>query len=112
MHSQIFKKIPSKKLLYDFLENVALLENNYYILSKSGYKSAGMKNLTEPFLKELRQYYYKSKLIYIDKSCTYKGFITVLRQVCKINQIPIHSFLKYSKSEYFINYKILVCKGE
>lgn len=107
MTNQTFKDIPPKNIVYEFLDNTAFLENNYYVFSKTNYKAAIIKNLITPFIQNISKYYYNSKKFYIDNATTYKGFITVLRQVCKSNQIPIHSFIKYYKSEYVINYKIL-----
>lgn len=112
MNNQTFKEIPPKKILYDFLDSTAFLENNYYVFSKTNYKAAVLKNIISPFMQNITKYYYKSKLFYIDKATTYKGFITVLRQICKSNQIPIHSFIKYYRSEYVINYKILSRKSD
>ena len=108
MQSQIFKTIPPATLLYKFLNKTGYIENKYYIFSKTEYKSAIMRNLIEPFIKIIRNYYYTSKRFYIDKAHTYKSFATILRQLCKANKIPIHSSLKYFKSSYIITYKILI----
>lgn len=108
MHSQVFKTIPPISLLYSFLNKAGYIENNNYLFSKTEYKSAGMKDLIEPFIKNIRQYYHYSKLSYIDKSHTYKSFATILRQICKLNKIPFNSYIKYSKSIYMITYKILI----
>lgn len=108
MHSQIFKTIPPISLLYSFLNNAGYIDNNYYLFSKTEYKSATMKDLIEPFMKNIRQYYYHSKLFYINKSHTYKSVATILRQICKVHKIPFNSYIKYSKSAYIITYKILI----
>lgn len=112
MTNQTFKTIPPKNILYEFLDNVAFLENNYYIFSKTNYKAALIKNVIPPFILNIRKYYYKSKQKYIDNATTYKGFVTILRQICKSNKIPIHSSIKYYKSDYVINYKILYRKSD
>ena len=109
MKSQIFKIIPPKNIIYKFLEKNANLDNEYYIFSKANFKSAIIKNEIGPLLTTLRPYYYISKLNYITKPQNFKTFCTILRQICKINNIPIESYIKYIKSEYFINYKILIC---
>ena len=37
---------------------------------------------------------------------TYKNLITIIRQICKYNNIPFTSDIKYSKSKYEITYFI------
>lgn len=106
--SQLFKTIPPKLLLYDFLNTGACKEKNYYIFSKDAFKSLVMKNEIEAFLEKLRPHYYSSKLYYLDRKPTFKTFATILRQICKIHKIPIESIIKYNNSSYYISYKISI----
>ena len=108
MPNQIYKIIPPKELIYDFLKKSAHIEDKYYIFSKTYYKSATIKKLIQPFLNNIRKYYHSSKCFYIDRMHTYKSFATILRQICRANEIPIHSVIKYFKSSYIIQYKILI----
>ena len=98
--SQLFKIPPSKILLYDFLNDSGHKEVKYYIFSKTYFKSSCLKNKIAPFVQKLRECYFPSKLFYIDRKLTYKSFATILRQICKVNKIPIHSDIKYNKSAY------------
>ena len=96
------------KTLYDFLNNGGHKEDYYYIFSKNEFKSLLMRNEIEPFLQKLRPHYYKSKLYYLDRTLTFKTLATILRQICKINKIPIESIIKYNNSLYYISYKISI----
>ena len=61
------------------------------------------------FLIELKRYYYKNKHFYIDReNITYNQFNTVLRQICKINNIDIEIKIKYENSKYSPEYHIFL----
>lgn len=108
MSLQLFKIPPPKKILFDFLNKCCIFESNLYILEKSNYKSALLKGLTEPFIQELKPFYHNSKLFYIEQSNNFKSFVTIIRQLCKLYNIPINSTLQFSNSSYEIKYKILI----
>ena len=55
-------------------------------------------NLHTEFYNNLREYYQKSKHIYLDREFNYKTFTTVLRQLCKYTQITFDSCIKYKNS--------------
>ena len=104
--SQIFKKDIPKEYLFDFLNKCCVVNNKKYTFSKSSYKKAKLEKLVEPFCKSLKEFYFKSKHYYIERNMTYKNLITILRQICKFNNIPFTSDIKYSKSKYEITYFI------
>lgn len=106
MTSQIFKtKIPHS-LLIDFLEENANKTDKCFILSHDVYKKAIYNNSIHTFLEKCKSHYYMSKKKYIDRKLTYNSFVTVIRQICKINDISIVSEIKYDKSTYNIIYYI------
>jgi len=107
MSSQILKeKIPSQ-ILYDFCEKISVFTtDNYYLLNKSSFRKAGFNNLIIGFIDSIKQYYHKSKLYYVERELTYSKFITLLRQICKCNNISYTSKIKYDKSTYDIFYYI------
>jgi hypothetical protein len=44
----------------------------------------------------------------LDKPLNYKSFITIIRQICKFNNIQYQNFIKYEKSSYNIYYYIYI----
>ena len=50
--------------------------------------------------------YHKSKLFYVERNPIYKHFVTVIKHLCKINNIPYDSKILYYKSSYELTYKI------
>lgn len=108
MSQQLFKTPPPQKILFDFLNKCCIFESNQYILEKSNYKSALLKGITEPFIQELKPFYHNSKLFYIERANNFKSFVTIIRQLCKLYNIPINSIIQFSKSSYQIKYKILI----
>jgi len=61
------------------------------------------------FYEQIREYYYLSKRFYLERKMSYTNFTTVLRQICKFNEITYTSQIKYDKSRYDIIYNIYFC---
>ena len=104
----IFKnKIPIN-ILFDVFDKVIPSENKQYVIDKSVFKIISMNNHLEPFLKECSAYYSTAmqKKYLLKSPLTYKCFLTIVRQICRINNIPFHYKLKYSHSVYEIVYYI------
>tara|TARA_Y100001935_G_scaffold148419_1_gene122527 strand:- start:1538 stop:1885 length:348 start_codon:yes stop_codon:yes gene_type:complete len=108
MSSQIFKESPPIKILFDFLDGVCEKQKNKYVFSKANFKKAQMEEKIIPFCEKLKEYYYKSKLFYINRTMNYKNFITIIRQLCKYHHIAFTSVMKYNKSKYEIIYSIFI----
>lgn len=104
--SQIFKYDISLNIVYDFLENICEKKNNIFILKNTSYKKGVMMNFIEPFCKLIEPMYYQSKKHYVNKKINYKSLATIIRQICKFKNIPIHSKITYNKSTYEIIYYI------
>lgn len=58
------------------------------------------------FLKELIPHYHLSKRFYLERELTYNSITTILRQICKSHELQIISKMKYSDSNYIIEYSI------
>ena len=113
MSKQIFKQDISDEVLFDFLSSINMNTNktdNYYIINKNSFKLAKMKNLLDSFLEQIKDCYHKSKQYYIDRKLNYTKFITIIRQICKHNNIPYTSDIQYNKSTYEIQYYVYFCK--
>ena len=106
--SQIFKKkIEDKKIVVDFLKTYCINEkNNEYIFSPISYKKAEYNKNIDSFIDFLKKYYHKSKQFYLNRTTTYKNFLTILRQVCNHLCISYTSKILYNKSKYNIIYII------
>lgn len=106
MASQIFKKQIPENILYDLLDKICIKNDKYYILDKISYKKGEYQKILEPFFQLLTEYYHISKQYYIIRKLTYSSFITVIRQICRSNNINYISKILYSKSDYNIVYYI------
>ncbi len=106
MVSQIFKyKIPNE-VLFDFLNNISIKTDKYYIVNFESFKKGNFNESIQAFYNTIKEYYYLSKRFYLERKNTYTNFTTVLRQICKFNEIPYTSQIKYDKSNYDIIYNI------
>ena len=113
--SQIFRKLVPIQIVYDLLDNVCNNEfsEKYYIFNISSYKKLCYNNIDVEFLSIITPYYYASKMFYIERQHTYKSFCTIIRQICKLNQIKIITKTTYYNSSYYNDYHIeRINKGE
>ena len=106
MSSQIFKKPIAIDILFSLLDNICEKTNKYYIIDVNAFKKMVYHEYDKDFFESLKEYYHKSKLFYIERKHKYNTFTTVVRQICKYNQIPYASSIKYNESKYNINYHI------
>lgn len=106
MISQIFKKIYPKEDLLSFLKKYSTNHGKFLLFSKSSFKKIKIDNMDQHFFDTLKPYYHNSKQFYVNRKPIYKHFITIIKQLCKINNIPYNSNIIYSKSTYELQYKI------
>lgn len=107
MSSQIFKKIYPKESLINFIDKFAYNNNNtYYLINKSYYKRVIFLDIIKEFIHDIKDYYHVSKRKYIENVDNYSKFMTIIRQLCKINNINFASKIIYTKSTYDITYYI------
>lgn len=108
MSLQIFKQIFPLEILLTFLDKLSCKVNNCYIITNDVYKKAVYNNMLTDFLNECKPYYHNSKLKYVEKKQNYNTFNTIIRQICKNNNINVVSKIKYDKSSYSIIYYIYI----
>lgn len=106
MKSQLFKNQIPREFLFDLLKIICENNNKYYVLNKISYKKAEYENLLNPFLEKLKEYYFESKQFYITRKQNYNTFITLIRQICRQNNINYTSNIKYNRSTYDMIYHI------
>ena len=109
MKSQIFKKKIEIQLLINLLDKISNKKNNYYLLNQSSFKRGIYNNEICFFLDSLKDYYFSSKLKYIEKAYhNYNGFSTVIRQICKYYNLQYSSKIQYERSCYEIIHFIYI----
>jgi len=90
-------------ILFDLLELVCEPDKKFYIINKTTFKYIQTNHL-KTFLEKCSPYYPKTtKYLNVTK---YKSFLTVVRQICKSNNIQFHYKIKYIYSSYEIIYYI------
>ena len=112
--SQLFCKTVPDNILYDFIGKVSTLQTsdisgvtrNFYKIDKIIFKKLEFHNLIKNFLEEIKQYYFTNKHYYIERDITYNNFLTIVRQLCKYNNIDFKKEIVYEKDTYSIEYYI------
>lgn len=106
MMKQIFRKNVPNELLFNLLEKICLKTEKYYLFDQNAFRKLVYNHLDKDFLNVIIEYYHTSKQFYISRKLTYNSFTTLLRQICKSNNIMFTSQLKYNESKYNIDYFI------
>ena len=107
MSHQIFKDDIPNDILYSLLNDICSTKNEkYFLIDKIAFKKAQFNDRLQPFLDSLDKYYHESKKFYITRKLNYTKFVTIIRQICKKNEIPFSNTIKYDKSTYNIIYYI------
>lgn len=106
MSNQIIKKNIPNEMLFELLNEICIKNEKYYIFNNESFKRGMFKELIPNFIESCKPFYYLSKRKYLEKKVTYKSFITILRQICKSNNVLYTNQIKYDKSTYNIIYNI------
>jgi hypothetical protein len=106
MSLQIFKNNIPNETLFNLLNNICTKNEKYYIFNNESFKIGVYKELIQQFIEFCQPYYHISKRKYLDRKLTYNSFTTILRQICKFNNITYTNKIKYEKSSYNIIYYI------
>ncbi len=106
MVSQLFKKSIPVNFLQNFLKENCTIDKKFYIISKTLYRQLEYHQKLDKFYEELLEYYHESKKYYINRKKDYNRFTTVIRQLCRFNNISYTSRIVYNKSNYEIIYYI------
>jgi len=104
--NQNFKTNIPLNLLWDYLQNNFMDKDTHFIINKFLFKKAEYNNSIAAFIESLKEYYFISKRKYVERTMTYKNFLTVIRQLCNASNINYTSKLVYDKSSYEIEYSV------
>jgi len=110
MINQIFRKNVDPQILYELLSKICLITDKYYCVDMNAFRKMTFHLYHEEFFKTLLDYYHVSKQFYLTRPLTYNSFTTVLRQICKSNEIMFTSTIHYNQSKYTINYFVFFDK--
>lgn len=106
MVNNIFIKDIDINILYNFLDQYCIYENDHYIIDKLVFKKYDYYNKLYPFYSSLSEFYSKNKQYYLEREITYNNFLTIIRHICKYKDIQYYNKIKYDKNKYFITYYI------
>lgn len=102
----VFKEEVPKEILYHFLKIHCKLENNFYILDKLVYKKYEYYNQINILKDSIIDKYKNKKKFYLLRENSYNNLLTIIRHLCKKNNINYKCKIKYDKNKYCIIYYI------
>ena len=93
------KKVPFQILL-DFLYPPCNIMDNILYIDKFTFDLINTnRDKIIIFLSKIKKYYQPSKRMYLFREFNYKSFSTILRQICRINDVKYISKYLYEKSK-------------
>lgn len=104
--SQLFKKKPDMKYVIDFIHSISQYDKmlHEYILDVYTFKKHFSAGDIQEFQTYITPFYYDAKYNYPLNMINYRGFVTVLRQICNLFDIEYRYSIKYIHSKYSIIY--------
>jgi hypothetical protein len=101
---QIFRKTIPSVILFTLLEKICLKTEKYFFIDYNSYKTMIYHEYHIPFQEKVKPYYHNSKQFYANRKFSYNSFATIVRQICRINDIVFTSQIRYNESKYNIDY--------
>ena len=98
--NQLFKTIPDHKTVFGYLDEVCYREMDFFVVDDVVYKRIRYDDRIFRFYEYLRPFYHTSKQRYLDECSSRNGFLTVLRQLCKLYCIQFVSKVVYRNGTY------------
>lgn len=80
------------EILYTLLDKICLTTDTYYMFSETSFRQMMYRDLFVDFANKIIPYYYESMRQYILRPMTYRHFLTIIRQICKVSNIPFRIF--------------------
>jgi hypothetical protein len=97
----------SNDYFFEILEQISFIKTDkYYTINNDSLKKMKLLGLYEEFTESLKPFYKPSKQFYLTRPPKYNNLTTLIRHVCKANNIIYSSKIKYDKSNYEIIYYI------
>jgi hypothetical protein len=106
MITQIFKNQIPNNALFELLDKICLKNEKHYTFNRDSFKKGVYTEEIQKFITFCVPFYQLSKRKYLERKLNHNSFITILRQICKFNNIKYTSEIKYDKSTYDILYHI------
>jgi len=106
--SNIFKTIPDKNKILNYIKKNSYNINNKNIIDLNTYKESLHNGKIDKFIKYIKPFYLKNKYIYLERKINYKNYLTIIRQLLNIFNIKYIKNIKYIHSSYEIIYIIYI----
>jgi hypothetical protein len=109
----IFKSPVPMETLYEFLDKFCIknakCKNKYYLLDATAFRKI-QYHITwyNSFVQQIAPYYHTSKQMYLTRPLTYNNLVTIIRQICKMNDVIFFKRVSYSKDDYNNDYTITI----
>jgi hypothetical protein len=104
--SQIFCQPVDINILFELLDKICLKKDKYYVVDNNAFRKLIFHNYHIEFMDKIVDFYHLSKQFYVTRKINYKSFTNIVRQICKLNNIMFTSEIKYSESNYAIDYYV------
>jgi len=103
----IFRAHIPIEILWELLDVICVKNEKHYIIDFNAFRLLQYHNLFPAFANKILPAYKPSKQYYVTRTLTYNSFITIVRHICRTNQILFEAKFNYQHSLYNIDYYII-----
>jgi protoporphyrinogen oxidase len=100
MGSQVFRTVPDYHKVFSLLNEVCDKSEKIFVIKDTTFRQLLYNEKIEEFYDYLRNFYHKSKQFYLNITRGYSGFLSVLRQLCKIFDVSYISKVVHHHATY------------
>ena len=106
--SQLFCQPVDIGILFELLDKICLKKEKYYVVDNNAFRKLVFHEYHKDIFDKIIDCYHLSKQFYVTRKLNYKSFTNIVRQICKLNSIMFTSDIKYSESNYTIEYYVFM----
>jgi hypothetical protein len=94
------------EVLFNILDQICTKKDKYYLMNFNAFRLLQFHGLYPDFAAAIVDCYRPSKQYFVTRTLSYNSFMTIIRQICRINKKRYEMRFNYQHSVYNIDYYI------
>lgn len=98
--NQLFRSVPDHRVLFSYLDEVCVRNTEFFVIDDVTYKRMKYDDRIFALYKYLIPFYHIAKQKYVLASATQAGFLTILRQLCRLFSLQYTTKVVYKGGKH------------